>query len=472
MEKYDEVKEILKKNNQEQLLVCYDKLNAEGKEKLLDQILNVDFELIKDLYEKTKKGVEMGDDIIEPIEYVDKSKLSKEEYENYEKLGDKIIKEGKLAVLTMAGGQGTRLGYNGPKGTFDIGLDTHESLFELICKPIKEANEKYGITIPWYIMTSHENNAETVNFFESHNYFGYPKEDIMFFIQGELPMIDKEGKILVNEEGFLKLAADGHGGVFESMLKSGALEDMNKRNIEWVFIGPVDNPLVNMVDPIFVAIAATKKCMAAGKSVVKARPEERVGVFCKRNSKPSVVEYTEISEEMSNKRDANGELVFGESHINCNLFNIKRINEIAANKLPYHEAFKKANYINAKGELVVANKPNAYKFETFIFDAFQSMESMAVMRVKREDEFAANKLPYHEAFKKANYINAKGELVVANKPNAYKFETFIFDAFQSMESMAVMRVKREDEFAPVKNAEGVDSPETARELYINFHKKN
>lgn len=413
MEKYDEVKEILKKNNQEQLLVCYDKLNAEGKEKLLDQILNVDFELIKDLYEKTKKGVEMGDDIIEPIEYVDKSKLSKEEYENYEKLGDKIIKEGKLAVLTMAGGQGTRLGYNGPKGTFDIGLDTHESLFELICKPIKEANEKYGITIPWYIMTSHENNAETVNFFKSHNYFGYPKEDIMFFIQGELPMIDKEGKILVNEEGFLKLAADGHGGVFESMLKSGALEDMNKRNIEWVFIGPVDNPLVNMVDPIFVAIAATKKCMAAGKSVVKARPEERVGVFCKRNSKPSVVEYTEISEEMSNKRDANGELVFGESHINCNLFNIKRINEIAANKLPYHEAFKKANYINAKGELVVANKPNAYKFETFIFDAFQSMESMAVMRVKREDEFA-----------------------------------------------------------PVKNAEGVDSPETARELYINFHKKN
>ena len=388
-------------------------VNAEGKEKLLDQILNVDFELIKDLYEKTKKGVEMGDDIIEPIEYVDKSKLSKEEYENYEKLGDKIIKEGKLAVLTMAGGQGTRLGYNGPKGTFDIGLDTHESLFELICKPIKEANEKYGITIPWYIMTSHENNAETVNFFESHNYFGYPKEDIMFFIQGELPMIDKEGKILVNEEGFLKLAADGHGGVFESMLKSGALEDMNKRNIEWVFIGPVDNPLVNMVDPIFVAIAATKKCMAAGKSVVKARPEERVGVFCKRNSKPSVVEYTEISEEMSNKRDANGELVFGESHINCNLFNIKRINEIAANKLPYHEAFKKANYINAKGELVVANKPNAYKFETFIFDAFQSMESMAVMRVKREDEFA-----------------------------------------------------------PVKNAEGVDSPETARELYINFHKKN
>ena len=412
MEKYEKVKEILKKNNQEQLLVCYDKLDDQGKEKLLDQILNVDFDLINKLFENTKKPVDVGEDKIEPIEYVDKSKLSKEEYKKLKQIGKDVIKEGKLAVLTMAGGQGTRLGYNGPKGTFDIGLDTHESLFELICKPIKNANKKYGITIPWYIMTSNENNKETVEFFEKNNYFGYPKQDIIFFIQGELPMLDKEGKILVNEQGFLKLAADGHGGVFESMLKSGALKDMNDRKIKWVFIGPVDNPLVNMVDPIFIGVAETKKCMAAGKSVVKARPEERVGVFCKRNSKPSVVEYTEISEEMSNKRDANGELVFGESHINCNLFNIDRINEIAANKLPYHEAIKKANYIDKNGNLVIADKPNAYKFEAFIFDAFQSMESMAVMRVKREEEFA-----------------------------------------------------------PVKNAEGVDSPETARELYINFHKK-
>ena len=184
MEKYDEVKEILKKNNQEQLLVCYDKLNAEGKEKLLDQILNVDFELIKDLYEKTKKGVEMGDDIIEPIEYVDKSKLSKEEYENYEKLGDKIIKEGKLAVLTMAGGQGTRLGHNGPKGTFDIGLDSHKSLFELLSDSLKTQGKKYDVTIPWFIMTSEENNDQTIEFFAKHRFFGYEKDknSIPFFV--------------------------------------------------------------------------------------------------------------------------------------------------------------------------------------------------------------------------------------------------------------------------------------------------
>ena len=171
MEKYEKVKEILKKNNQEQLLVCYDKLDDQGKEKLLDQILNVDFDLINKLFENTKKPVDVGEDKIEPIEYVDKSKLSKEEYKKLKQIGEDVIKEGKLAVLTMAGGQGTRLGYNGPKGTFDIGLDTHESLFELICKPIKNANKKYGITIPWYIMTSNENNKETVEFFEKNNYF-------------------------------------------------------------------------------------------------------------------------------------------------------------------------------------------------------------------------------------------------------------------------------------------------------------
>ena len=340
---------------------------------------------------------------------VDEHEYESEEYENYEKLGDKIIKEGKLAVLTMAGGQGTRLGYNGPKGTFDIGLDTHESLFELICKPIKEANEKYGITIPWYIMTSHENNAETVNFFESHNYFGYPKEDIMFFIQGELPMIDKEGKILVNEEGFLKLAADGHGGVFESMLKSGALEDMNKRNIEWVFIGPVDNPIVQMVDEVMIGYAIDKKVLAVGKSIVKANPSEKVGVFCKRNGRPSVVEYTEISKEMSEETDENGELVFGESHINCNLFNIKAIEKIGVDKLPYHKAIKKATYMDENGKIVTSQEPDCYKFETFIFDSFGKLDNMEILRGKREEEFA-----------------------------------------------------------PVKNKEGVDSPKTAKELYEKF----
>ena len=410
MEKLEEVKKVLKKYNQEHLLVCYEKLSEEDKKLLLDQILSIDFELMNDLYEKTKKDIDMGKDEITPIGYVDKSKLSKEEYQKLDNLGTDAIKAGKLAVLTMAGGQGTRLGYNGPKGTFDLGLDSHKTLFELMCDTLKEAKEKYDVYVPWYIMTSNENNKQTTEFFEQHNYFGYPKEDIKFFIQGELPMIGTDGKVLVNEKGLIKLAADGHGGVFEAMVKSDVLKDMEKRNIEWIFVGPVDNPLVNMVDSVLIGLAESKKCTAAGKSVVKANPEERVGVFCTRNGKPSVVEYTEITSEMANQRDDNGELVYGESHINCNLFNIERINAIAKNKLPYHSAFKKAKYIDENGQLIESTTPNAYKFEAFIFDAFTSLDSMAILRVKREEEFA-----------------------------------------------------------PVKNAEGTDSPETSRELYKKFH---
>ena len=410
MEKLEEVKQILKKYNQEHLLVCYEKLTEEKKEELLNQILAIDFELAERLYEQTKHEIDTGNDKISPIGYVDKSKLSKEEFQKLEELGTKAIKNGKLAALTMAGGQGTRLGYNGPKGTFDIGLDCHKTLFELICDTLKEAQKKYGVYVPWYIMTSNENNAKTVEFFESHDYLGYPKEDIKFFIQGELPMIGTDGKILVNEDGLIKLAADGHGGVFEAMVKSGILEDMQKRNIEWIFVGPVDNSLVNMVDSIFVGLAESNKYTAAGKSVVKANPQERVGVFCTRNEKPSVIEYTEITTEMANQTADNGELVYGESHINCNLFNIERINAIAKTKLPYHSAFKKAKYIDENGKLIESDKPNAYKFEAFIFDAFTSLDSMAILRVKREEEFA-----------------------------------------------------------PVKNAEGVDSPETSRELYRKFH---
>ena len=207
------------------------------------------------------------------------------------------------------------------------------------------------------------------------------------------------------------LAEDECGGIFLSMKRNGIIYDMETRGIEWAFIGGVDNVLVNMVDPVFLGLAIEEKVLAAGKSVVKAEPNEKVGVFCKRNGKPSVVEYSEISPEMAEAKDENGSLVYGESHILCNLFSVKAIEEISQNDLPYHSAFKKANYLDKDGNLVIGDKPNSYKFEAFLFDAFESLDNMAIMRVKREEEFA-----------------------------------------------------------PVKNAEGVDSPATARELYKAFHK--
>ena len=180
----EEAKAYLKKYGQEHLLNHYEKLDEKHKQELLKQIENINFELVTHLYQNTKKEIKHGEDKITPIDYLDKYKLN-DKYKYYENIGKKAIKEGKLAAVTMAGGQGTRLGHDGPKGTFDIGLDSHKSLFELLCDSLKEEGKKYGVTIPWFIMTSRENNKATIEFFEKHKYFGYQRDkNIFFFIQG------------------------------------------------------------------------------------------------------------------------------------------------------------------------------------------------------------------------------------------------------------------------------------------------
>jgi UDP-N-acetylglucosamine pyrophosphorylase len=224
-------------------------------------------------------------------------------------------------------------------------------------------------------------------------------------------MVDMEGKILIGEDGLVKEAADGHGGIYESLVKNSMTDKMKQMGIEWVFIGGVDNCLVKMVDPVLMGLAISKNVTAAGKSIIKANPQEKVGVFCKKNGKPYVIEYSEISKEMAEKVNEKGELVYGESHILCNLFNVSAIERMGKTPLPYHSAFKKATYIDKDGNKVVPDSPNAYKFEAFLFDAFGKLDDIAIYRVKREEEFA-----------------------------------------------------------PVKNATGVDSPETARNLYNNFYK--
>ena len=333
--KLEKAQTILKKYNQEHLLFQYEKLNEEKKEYLLNQILKIDFDLINKLYGETKQEIKYEEAKIEPIKYVEKDSLTEVERKKYFEIGANEIKNGKLAVVTMAGGQGTRLGHSGPKGSYVLNVKPNpKSLFEILCDNLKRAKEKYDVIIPWYIMTSRENNEKTEEFFKENNYFNYPKEAIVFFKQGELPMIDTNGKILLTEEGVIKEAADGHGGIFEAMFKNNVVEDMQKRNIEWIFIGPVDNPLAKMVDEILIGISKEKGVLEAGKSLVKANPKEKVGVFCKKNGKPSVIEYTEISDEMANEQDLEGNLVYGESHINCNMFNIKGIEKIGNSKLP------------------------------------------------------------------------------------------------------------------------------------------
>lgn len=406
----EELRKKLEKYNQKHVLNFWEELTCEEKELLENQVRKIDFELVNKLYEETKTSHEQGRDIIEPMKYTDKYKLTKDKQEYYEKIGEKIIRNGEYAVATMAGGQGTRLGHKGPKGTYE--LINGKSLFELLCDTLKRANEKYNVVLPWYIMTSKENNKDTVDFFEANNYFEYPKESIKFFTQGQLPMIDMQGKVILEAKGKIKEAADGNGGIFKSMIEAGILEDMKQKGVKWLFIGSIDNALLKMVDNLLVGITQDEGMQAASKTVAKANPHERVGVFCKRNGKPSVIEYTELPEEMAIKTDEKGELYFGESHIMCNLFNVSVLEQIGNEKLPYHQAIKKSNYIDESGKL-------------------------------------------HEA----------------TELNCYKFESFIFDAFEKLDEIKLLRVKREEEFAPVKNAQGVDSPETARKLYIEYNSK-
>ena len=266
--------------------------------------------------------------------------------------------------------------------------------------------------IPWYIMTSKENHEQTVIFLEKNNYFGYDKKSVILFTQSELPLINTEGKLLISKEKKIKEASDGNGGTYSSLRRSGCLADMKERGIKWVFIGGVDNALLKMVDVTLLGMAIKQEVQVASKSVVKANPHEKVGVFCKMNGHPKVIEYAELPEKMAEEKDENQELKYGESHIMCNLFTIEAIEKISKEHLMYHSAFKK----------------NAY-------------------------------------------LDEKGREIIPEKENSYKFESFIFDAFEFFDDIAILRGKREDDFAPVKNKDGVDSPKTAKELYEKYWKR-
>ena len=409
---YENAKEILQKYNQNHVIEFLENSNDEIKDKLIEQIIKIDFEELKELYNKSFEDIYVDLEELQPIAGLNPNQLPEEKVKEIEKIGIEIIKNNKFAVSTMAGGQGTRLGHLKPKGTYKIKLQTEEKyLFQIIVDTLTRANQEYDIIIPWYIMTSKENNKETIEFLEEKEYFGYPKEYIYIFEQGELPLISEDGKLLIGKDGLIKEASNGNGGIFNSMLKKGVIADMEKRGIEWIFIGSVDNILLKYVDALLLGLTVSQGNQIGTRTVLKRSPDEKVGVLCKQNTKVKIIEYTELPKDIAKITHDNGELVFGESHIMCNLFNINAIKKASTKDLEYHIAFKKAEYINENGELVKPAKPNAYKFEQFIFDSFK-----------------------------------------------------LFD------NISILRGKREEDFAPVKNISGEDSPETAKNLYENYWK--
>ena len=409
--------EIVKKYNQEHLLKYIDLIPTdEGKKDLISDIEKIDFERLKQLYSLSNQNFKntMKAVMLEHIRVFDKDRFSDEENKEILKIGEDIISNNQYAVVTMAGGQGTRLGHKGPKGTFILNVKPEpKSLFQIIAENLIKTNNKYGIILNWYIMTSTENNDETVKYFEDNNYFGYNSETVKFFKQGNLPLLSEVGKLVVNSEYRIKYAASGNGTIYEAMLNDGIIDDMKKKGIKWVFIGSVDNALLNMVDPMLLGLTKKRGTEIASKTIVKNSPYEKVGVFCKKNGKPGVIEYSEIPESLIEDVDEHGELMYGESHIMCNLYTLDAIEKIANVELPYHSAHKKVDFMQEDGNMFFAKEPNGYKYEAFIFDGFE-----------------------------------------------------LFD------DITLYRGKREEDFAPVKNAEGVDSPETAAKLYNDFWFKN
>lgn len=322
--------------------------------------------------------------------------------------GEEALRAGRVAAFTVAGGQGTRLGYDGPKGTFAVSPLKQKSLFQVFAEKIRAVGLRYGKPLHWFIMTSHANHAQTESFFAQHKYFGLDKNRVHFFRQGRMPAVGFDGKILLETKSSLALSPDGHGGSLRALHRSGALDLMEREGIDTISYFQVDNPIVRCIDPAFIGFHLLARSGMSSKMVPKAYPEEKVGHFCLQRGKIVVIEYSDMPMSMQKETTADGALRY-------------RAGSIAIHLIDREFARKMA----AGGEGIA--------------------------------------LPFHRADKKIPTVDAAGNLVKPEKTNGVKFEMFVFDALPFADNSIVIETGRADDFSPVKNAEGVDSPKTSRE---------
>lgn len=385
MSRYTDAQDKLKKIDQLQVLKFYEELTEEGKEHLLSQIETVDFDvlnLIDHREEEVKKGV------ITPLEdTVTVTDIEKNE-EVYRKEGVKAIKAGKVGAVLLAGGQGTRLGSDHPKGMYDIGITKELTIFEMQIRNLMDVVKETQTWVPLLIMTSQKNDSITRKFFEEHGYFGYNPEYVMFFVQDMAPACDYDGKLYMEEKDSLALSPNGNGGWFSSLKKAGLLETIKKMGVEWLNVYAVDNVLQKMADPLFVGATILSDYPVGSKVVRKATPEEKVGVLCREDGRPSIVEYYELTEEMMHAKNAAGEYSYNFGVILNYLFRVKELEEIVDKKLPLHIVEKKIPYIDENGEHCKPDKPNGYKFEELVLDMIHMLDNCLAYEVVREHEFA------------------------------------------------------------------------------------
>ncbi|KAM3514031.1 hypothetical protein MY11210_002348 [Beauveria gryllotalpidicola] len=385
----------------------YDQLNSHQKATLFEQLSSFDPVRINEYAQRALKPAETDSQpaVLKPLpESATASILDSkpQDLTKWYESGLDLIGKNQVAVVLMAGGQGTRLGSSAPKGCYDIGLPSHKSLFKIQAERIRKVQElaanKAGgqnVVVPWYVMTSGPTRKPTEEFFEKNNYFGLDRSNVQIFEQGVLPCISNEGKILLEDKGKVAVAPDGNGGIYPALILWGVLDDMRKRGIQHIHAYCVDNCLVKVADPVFVGFSAEKNVDIATKVVRKRNATESVGLILSRNGKPDVVEYSEIDKATAEAEDPSqpGVLKFRAANIVNHYYSFSFLESIPqwAHKLPHHIARKKIPAADPEtGETVKPEKPNGIKLEQFVFDVFPllPLDKFACMEVQREDEFS------------------------------------------------------------------------------------
>ncbi len=382
---YDQAKQLLEEKGQTQLLKYYDELDENGKAKLLNAIGNLNWDFEESLAhpaDLTGKGRD-----IRPIAGLRDKEIQARKAE-FEKIGVQAIKDGKVAAVLLAGGMGTRLGVDGPKGAYDIGVTKPLYIFEQQMKNLLDVVNACGVKVPLYIMTSDKNHDQTTAFWKAHDYFGYAESDVKFFKQDMSPAVDYDGKIFLETKDTPAVSPNGNGGWFGSLQRAGLCEDLRKRGVEWLNIYAVDNVLQRIADPVFVGATIASGVNCGAKAIFKTIPNEKVGVLCMDGDRPDIIEYYELTDEMANERDENGDLVYSYGVIMNYLFRLSRLEEIADKKIPVHVVEKKIECIFEDGVTRKPDKENGKKFETLAVDLIKLMGSVLPYEVVREKEFA------------------------------------------------------------------------------------
>ena len=397
-DRYAAARSGLSSIGQEHILHFYDRLDEAGKVRLLGQIDQVDWPEVSrlaDAYVNRRPIFDLPDSL-EPAPWwpCRPGDGQIQQYERARRSGEHLVRAGKVAAFTVAGGQGTRLGWDAPKGSFPGTPIRNLSLFGCLAEYILKTEAKFSVTVPWYVMTSLANDADTRDIFNRNQFFGLDRHQVMFFPQAMLPAFDiATGQALLEAPDCLSLSPNGHGGSLKALYTSGAIADMNARGVEQISYTQIDNPLVRVVDPLFIGLHAEAGAQMSSKMVPKAYPDERLGNFCLANGKVTVIEYSDLPGELANQRSADGQLRFRSGSTAIHMIRVDFVESLnqspAGFVLPFHRAEKKVPFVELdSGQRVEPDDPNAVKLETFVFDALPLCSASIVYETDRTEEFA------------------------------------------------------------------------------------